>query len=92
MLGCDYCESIKGIGPQRAMQLIKQHGSIEKILENIDTTKYAIPEDWPFQQARQLFHTPEVFAAGSSDLGEIKWEDPQEDALVEFLVKEKGFR
>lgn len=25
LLGCDYCDSIKGIGPMRAMQLIKEH-------------------------------------------------------------------
>lgn len=36
LLGCDYCGTIKGIGPKRAIDLIKQHGSIEEILENID--------------------------------------------------------
>ncbi|XP_031651168.1 flap endonuclease 1-like [Oncorhynchus kisutch] len=35
LLGCDYCGTIKGIGPKRAIDLIK-HGSIEEILENID--------------------------------------------------------
>jgi flap endonuclease-1 len=25
LLGCDYCDSIKGIGPMRAMQLIKEY-------------------------------------------------------------------
>ena len=37
LLGCDYCESIRGIGPKRAVDLIKQHRSIEKVLEHIDT-------------------------------------------------------
>ncbi|RXN28247.1 flap endonuclease 1 [Labeo rohita] len=36
LLGCDYCDTIKGIGPKRAIDLIKQHDSIEEILENID--------------------------------------------------------
>ena len=36
LLGCDYCGTIKGIGPKRAFDLIKQHGCIEEILENID--------------------------------------------------------
>lgn len=35
-MGCDYCSTIKGIGPKRAIDLIKQHSSIEEILENID--------------------------------------------------------
>ena len=36
LLGCDYCDSIKGIGQKRALDLIKQYRNIETILENID--------------------------------------------------------
>ena len=46
LLGCDYCDSIKGIGPKTALKLIRQHESIENILENIDRKKYTIPDDW----------------------------------------------
>lgn len=60
LLGCDYCDSIKGIGPKRAIELINQYRCIEKILENIDQKKYIVPEDWNFEQARVLFKTPEV--------------------------------
>ena len=28
LLGCDYCESIKGIGQATAFKLIKEHGSL----------------------------------------------------------------
>ncbi|GLT45402.1 hypothetical protein SLA2020_192350 [Shorea laevis] len=58
--GCDYCESIRGIGGQTALKLIRQHGSIENILENINKDRYRIPEDWPYQGARQLFKEPLV--------------------------------
>ncbi|MED6154030.1 Elongation of fatty acids protein 2, partial [Stylosanthes scabra] len=34
--GCDYCESVRGIGGTTALKLIRQHGSIEKILENLN--------------------------------------------------------
>lgn len=37
MLGCDYCPSIKGVGPKKAFELINTHKSIEAILENLDT-------------------------------------------------------
>ena len=37
-----------------------KHRSIEKIIENLDTKKYTVPEDWPYQQARRLFKTPDV--------------------------------
>ncbi|KAM7283440.1 flap endonuclease 1 isoform X1 [Ixodes scapularis] len=88
LLGCDYCESIRGIGPKRAIELIKQHKSIEKIISSIDTKKYTIPEDWPFKEARQLFLEPEVTPASEIQL---KWTDPDEDGLVKFLCEENGF-
>jgi 5'-3' exonuclease len=37
LLGCDYCDSIKGIGQKRALDLIKQYRNIETILKHIDT-------------------------------------------------------
>ncbi len=46
LLGCDYCDSIKGIGPKTALKLIKQYSCIENILENIDRNKYTVPDDW----------------------------------------------
>ncbi|KAI9207101.1 PIN domain-like protein [Polychytrium aggregatum] len=88
LLGCDYCDSIKGIGPHRAVALIREHGSIEKILENLDTKKYPVSENWPYQQARELFRNPEVLDPSTIDL---KWEQPDEEGLVEFMVKEKSF-
>ena len=36
LLGCDYCDSIKGIGPKKAVELINKHKCIEKIIENLD--------------------------------------------------------
>lgn len=60
MLGCDYTHSIKGIGPKRAIELIKNHKSLEKIIENIDSKKFTIPEDWNYKEARLLFQEPEV--------------------------------
>ncbi|CAI9722857.1 flap endonuclease 1-like [Octopus vulgaris] len=49
LLGCDYCDSIRGIGPKRAVELIKQHKSIETVLDNLDKKKYEIPDNWMFK-------------------------------------------
>jgi flap endonuclease-1 len=46
LLGCDYCDSIKGVGPKTALKLMKQYGSIEQILEHIDESKYKVPDNW----------------------------------------------
>ncbi|TMS09204.1 Flap endonuclease 1 [Larimichthys crocea] len=83
LMGCDYCATIKGIGPKRAIDLIKQHGSIEEILENIDPNKHPAPEDWLYKEARGLFLKPEVVDCSTVDL---KWNEPDEDALIQVHV------
>ncbi|XP_066591250.1 flap endonuclease 1 [Prorops nasuta] len=88
LLGCDYTSSIKGIGPKRAMELIKLHRSLEKILENIDQKKFSIPENWNYKQARMLFQEPEIAVA--EDI-ELKWSEPDEEGLVKFLCGDKQF-
>ena len=88
MLGCDYCDSIKGIGPKSAVQLIQKHRNIETVLENIDKTRHPIPEDWPYKDARELFKKPDVIPGESIQL---KWAKPDEEALVDYMVRQKGF-
>ncbi|XP_072277873.1 flap endonuclease 1 [Pyxicephalus adspersus] len=88
LLGCDYCETIRGIGPKRAIELIKQHRSIEEVLDNIDLKKYPIPENWLYKEARQLFLEPEVVDINGI---ELKWQDPDEEGLVAFMCGEKQF-
>lgn len=60
LLGCDYCEGIKGIGPKKSVELIQKYGSIDNVLENLDKKKYAPPEGWVYKQAAQLFAEPDV--------------------------------
>lgn len=92
LLGCDYCETIRGVGPVTAYKLIKEHGSLEKIVEYIENnpgkTKFKVPENWPYKEARQLFLKPEVVDASEVTL---KWKEPDVDALVDYMVKQKGF-
>ncbi|TDG41537.1 hypothetical protein AWZ03_012043 [Drosophila navojoa] len=88
LMGCDYCDSIKGIGPKRAIELIKTYRDIETILENIDTSKYIVPENWNYKRARELFVEPEVTDASTIDL---KWTAPDEDGLVQFLCGDRQF-
>ena len=55
LCGCDYAGSIRGVGPKSALNLIRAHGSIEKVLEGLDRAKHPVPEPFPFEQARKLF-------------------------------------
>mmetsp|Transcript_16161 Transcript_16161/g.22757 ORF Transcript_16161/g.22757 Transcript_16161/m.22757 type:complete len:445 (+) Transcript_16161:180-1514(+) len=46
LLGCDYCDTIRGVGPKTALKLIREHHTIEAILETLDRNKYGIPDSW----------------------------------------------
>ncbi|EIM81467.1 PIN domain-like protein [Stereum hirsutum FP-91666 SS1] len=35
LLGCDYLEPIKGVGPKTALKLIREHGGLKEVLEHL---------------------------------------------------------
>jgi len=88
LLGCDYCDKIRGVGPKNALKLVQEHKNIENIIKNVDKKKHVVPENWLYQEARRLFKDPEV---EDGENIEIKWEKPDEEGLVEFMCKEKNF-
>lgn len=54
------------------------------------SSKYTLPDDWPYADARLLFLEPDVRAADDPAC-EFKWEQPDVEGLVKFLVEEKHF-
>ncbi|KAI0769985.1 PIN domain-like protein [Fomes fomentarius] len=104
LLGCDYLEPIKGIGPKSALKLIREHGTLGEVLKHLkekaaekeEATEEGkkkkggiqIPEEWPWEAAKELFMKPDVTSADKLDL---EWKNPDIEGLVDFLVKEKGF-
>jgi flap endonuclease-1 len=92
LLGCDYLDPIPKVGPHTALKLIREYGTLEKFVESVEAgkTKFQIPEDWPYADARELFFNPDVRPADHPDC-DFKWEAPDIEGLVQFLVTEKGF-
>ncbi|OAP63846.1 flap endonuclease 1, variant [Fonsecaea erecta] len=93
LLGCDYLDPIPKVGPNTALKLIREHGSLEGVVEFIENDakkRYTIPEDWPYKEARELFLHPDVRSADDPEC-DFKWEAPDIEGLVQFLVHEKGF-
>ncbi|RUS21229.1 PIN domain-like protein [Endogone sp. FLAS-F59071] len=89
LLGCDYVDSIKGVGPTTALKLIKEHRSIKKIIPGLTSKqREGVPQDWKYDEARELFRHPDVTDAEAI---ELKWEEPDIEGLVQFLVNDKGF-
>ncbi|KAK9823030.1 hypothetical protein WJX81_001004 [Elliptochloris bilobata] len=89
LCGCDYLGTIKGIGGMRALTLIQKHGSLEKVLANLDSGKYDVPDPFPYEEARRMFKEPEVLRGDA--LPALKWGAADEDGLVKFLVEDKNF-
>jgi flap endonuclease-1 len=90
LCGCDYTDSIKGIGPKRGLALIRKFKSIDEILKNIDNKKYP-PSDSlvsNLNEVRSLFASPEI--TDHSEIN-IKFGKVKEKELIDFLVSEKGF-
>lgn len=82
LVGTDYNDGIKGIGPKRALKLVKEEGTLENIVESEDVKDFEID---PFE-VENLFLEPKV-----SDDYDIAWGDPDEEEIKEFLCEKHDF-
>lgn len=82
--GSDYGAKIEGIGPVNALKLIKEHKSMEAIVDflkkknnvaefyiEIKKQKVVVPENFKYQEVRNIFKNPKVL--------------PQEEIKVELI-------
>ena len=79
LIGTDYNEGVRGIGPKKALELIRAYRSIE----NIPGISLEIDE---VQEIRRLFLSPEV-----TDDYEIKFRKIDYDRVIQFLCEEYDF-
>lgn len=89
LCGCDYLEPLKGVAAKTALKLIRENGDLAGAVEKLREGKNPPPDDWPWEEARELFLHPEVIK--SEDLT-LDWKAPDIEGLVDFLVREKGFK
>ena len=82
LLGTDYNpDGVKGVGPKRALRLIKTYKSLEKVLPIVNGE---FPVD-PLE-IRKFFLNPPV-----TDDYTLKWRMPDEEKVVEILCEEHDF-
>merc|ERR1719408_503882 len=86
LCGCDYTDTLKGVGPSTAIKLIVQHGSLEKVLENIEKEK--IPPNFRYEVAREFFKICEAVDTNTVD---FKFVEPDFEGLTKFLVEDNSF-
>lgn len=81
LVGTDFNTGVRGIGPKKALRLIKAYGKLENIFGE---TEIRLPES--YQKIRELFLKPQVNTNYEISYGEL-----QEEEVYKFLCKERDF-
>lgn len=96
LCGCDYCGSIRGIGPKTALKLIKEHKCIEAIIKHLEKTKkHEIPGDWyeariPKQKEDTEENTETEGSSSSSTSSEEKADEKADEKAENGEVQGEG--
>ena len=81
LVGTDYNPGIKGIGPKKAIALVKETKTLKKTLEQIKWD-YEIPAESIFQ----LFFKPHV-----NENYKLAWGEMDKDKIIDIMVKKHDF-
>ena len=81
LVGTDFNQGVKGIGPKKALKLVHHYRSIEQMPDEI---RSKLTED--LNSVRQVFLRPRVLEKYI-----LKRSPPDRDGLVKFLSEERGF-
>jgi flap endonuclease-1 len=81
LVGTDFHEGIKGIGPKKALKLVTEFGSIDAMPSEIRDAFGPATED-----IRRVFLQPDV-----TDTYAIQFTEPDVDGIVHFLCDEREF-
>jgi len=83
LIGTDYNpQGVKGIGPKKALDLIKTYGSLEKALPHLKEAEFPVPPE----KIREIFLKPKV-----TDNYTLEWREPDVEGIVNFLCGERDF-
>jgi flap endonuclease-1 len=80
MMGTDYNQGVSGIGPKRALKLIREHGDFAHAMASIDKV---FPE---YERVKGLFLDFE-----KTDNYTLEWKEPDRPKVVEMLVGQYDF-
>lgn len=81
LVGTDFNEGVKGIGPKKALDLIRKCGSLETLPKDI---REKLPSN--VDEIRSIFLNPRVVREYS-----LKRNRPDRDGIVQFLSGERAF-
>ncbi len=83
LVGTDFNpDGVKGIGPKKALKIIKKHGSLDRALKEIENAEFPVDPE----KIKEFFLNPTV-----TDDYELAWKEPDVDGVVDFLCGERDF-
>lgn len=81
LVGTDFNDGVHGIGPKRALKLMKEHGSLEEV-----SAKTEVHVPGGFEEVRAVFLEPDV----TSEY-ELRWGAVDAETVRRLLCDEHGF-
>lgn len=85
LIGTDFNDGIKGIGPKKSLNLIKKNGNVENALATIGGEK--LPSFDEIKEIRKIFLHPEVTNEYSLD-----WPGSDNEKVIKILCDEHQFK
>ncbi|RJS84216.1 flap endonuclease-1 [Candidatus Bathyarchaeota archaeon] len=83
LIGTDFNpDGVKGIGPKKALRLIKEYGSLEAVLPLLNDAEFPVDP----REIKEIFMNPNV-----TDNYEISWKDVDVEGVIDFLCGERDF-
>ncbi|HHT74909.1 MAG: flap endonuclease-1 [Methanomassiliicoccaceae archaeon] len=80
LMGTDYNQGIRGIGPKKGLKLIQQHGDLDGALR-------ALGESIPQAECVQ-----DIFLRSEKvDVQDMEWRSPDREKILDYLSDEHGF-
>jgi len=91
--GCDYTNTIRGVGSKTAFRMIKQYQGMEGVIQNLDTKKHPLPEPFLWKEALQEFKAPAVtrFKTKEEAQPHLAQKPANYEELTTFLRDEMNF-
>jgi flap endonuclease-1 len=86
LVGTDFNDGIKGIGPKKALKLIQQHGAIEALPADLRERL----ADADVDAIRRLYLEPDVDDSARAGIP-VGPSEPDVDGVIRFLVEEREF-
>ncbi|MEM7819061.1 MAG: flap endonuclease-1 [Candidatus Aenigmatarchaeota archaeon] len=81
LVGTDYNPGVKGIGPKTALKIVKEHKTLDKVLENVEWEG-----DVEAEEIYNFFLNPKA-----TDKYKLEWKEPNREKIIEFMVEEHDF-